>query len=123
VPSKPVPIIVGGHSEIALRRAARIGDGWIGVLYSRPELREYLARLHELREEAGTLDRPFEVNAAINDAMPTVEVLAELEAMGVTTLMTSAWLIEGKANASLDENKRALEAFAEHYIAPHRDAS
>ena len=123
VPSRPVPIIVGGHSDIALRRAARLGDGWIGVQYTRAELRTYLSRLNELRAEAGTLDRPFEVNAAIVDALPTPDVIAELEEMGVDTLMTSAWLIEGKTNASLDENKRALESFAETYIAPHRDAS
>ena len=28
VPSEPVPILVGGHSKPALRRAARVGDGW-----------------------------------------------------------------------------------------------
>lgn len=27
-PTKPIPIIVGGHSDAALRRAARLGDGW-----------------------------------------------------------------------------------------------
>ncbi|MFN2388669.1 MAG: TIGR03619 family F420-dependent LLM class oxidoreductase [Actinomycetota bacterium] len=27
-PSAPIPIIVGGHGDAALRRAARVGDGW-----------------------------------------------------------------------------------------------
>ena len=31
VPSKPVPILIGGHSNLALKRAAKIGDGWISA--------------------------------------------------------------------------------------------
>lgn len=33
VPRSPVPILVGGNSDIALARAARIGDGWLGALH------------------------------------------------------------------------------------------
>ena len=52
VPATPIPIIVGGHAEPALRRAAR-NDGWIhggGDLESLPGL---ITRLHELRAEEG----------------------------------------------------------------------
>ena len=31
VPDSPVPIVVGGRSRAALRRAGRLGDGWLGV--------------------------------------------------------------------------------------------
>jgi probable F420-dependent oxidoreductase len=120
VPERPVPILVGGHSERALRRAAAIGDGWVGVHYTRAELVSYVDRLQGLRSELGTGDRPFEVVAAINDALPTEDVCAELTEMGVDTLITSAWLIEGKSYASLAENKQALESFAERFIAPLR---
>jgi probable F420-dependent oxidoreductase len=117
-PSKPVPILVGGHSQRALQRAATIGDGWLGVHYRRDELRGHVERLQGLREEHGTTERPFEVAAAINDALPDPDVYAELEEMGLTTLITSAWLIAGHSFASLDDNKRALDAFAERYIRP-----
>jgi alkanesulfonate monooxygenase SsuD/methylene tetrahydromethanopterin reductase-like flavin-dependent oxidoreductase (luciferase family) len=30
-PDPPVPIVVGGRSAAALRRAGRLGDGWLGV--------------------------------------------------------------------------------------------
>lgn len=30
-PTAPIPIIVGGHSDRALRRAAELGDGWAAV--------------------------------------------------------------------------------------------
>jgi alkanesulfonate monooxygenase SsuD/methylene tetrahydromethanopterin reductase-like flavin-dependent oxidoreductase (luciferase family) len=26
-----VPILIGGHSKLALKRAARVGDGWISA--------------------------------------------------------------------------------------------
>jgi len=29
VPAEPIPVLVGGHSDAALRRAARVGDGWM----------------------------------------------------------------------------------------------
>ena len=29
VPSEPIPILIGGHADVALRRAARLGDGWM----------------------------------------------------------------------------------------------
>ena len=29
VPTQPIPILIGGHAEPALRRAARLGDGWM----------------------------------------------------------------------------------------------
>ncbi len=30
-PAEPVPIIVGGRSDVAIRRAGRLGDGWLGI--------------------------------------------------------------------------------------------
>ncbi len=33
-PAEPIPIIVGGRSDAALRRAARLGDGWVGFANS-----------------------------------------------------------------------------------------
>jgi probable F420-dependent oxidoreductase len=50
---RPIPILIGGHSEAALRRAARIGDGWIATRMSPGRLRQTLERLHELCNEHG----------------------------------------------------------------------
>ncbi len=115
-----VPILIGGHSDTALRRAARVGDGWMGVYYDTEALKEIVRRLQGFREEYGTTDRPFEIQASIVDRMPTPDVCAELAAEGVTCIITSAWMMQGLQFASLAENVRALESFGEQYIAPLR---
>ena len=33
-PRSPVPIVVGGRSDAAVRRAGRLGDGWLGIWVS-----------------------------------------------------------------------------------------
>jgi probable F420-dependent oxidoreductase len=119
-PPRPVPILVGGHSETALRRAARIGDGWMGVYYGVDELIPIVERLQGYRAEYGTTERPFEIQASVVDRLPSPEVCAQLEQVGVTTLITSAWMMEGLQFASRDDNVRALERFGETYIAPLR---
>jgi alkanesulfonate monooxygenase SsuD/methylene tetrahydromethanopterin reductase-like flavin-dependent oxidoreductase (luciferase family) len=55
IPASPVPLVVGGRSEAGLRRAARVGDGWLGVWMSAKRLAETRARLHEYAAE---YDRP-----------------------------------------------------------------
>jgi alkanesulfonate monooxygenase SsuD/methylene tetrahydromethanopterin reductase-like flavin-dependent oxidoreductase (luciferase family) len=53
-PDPPVPIVVGGRSDAALRRAARHGDGWLGVWCSPSRYARTLARIDE---EAARLGR------------------------------------------------------------------
>ncbi len=116
VPPAPVPIYVGGHSDIAFRRAASIGDGWLGVYYSIEELIEHCETLERAREDAGTADRPFEVIASPL-AAPNSETCERLEAAGVTTILTSAWMAQGVAGP--DSTEQAIEligSFADRFI-------
>ena len=53
VPATPPPIVVGGRSDAALRRAARVGDAWMGVWMSARRAGEVGERLGELAAEAG----------------------------------------------------------------------
>jgi len=56
-----VPILFGGHSAPALRRAARAGDGWVSSISNNvDELLEIRDRIDALREEAGIASRPFD---------------------------------------------------------------
>jgi alkanesulfonate monooxygenase SsuD/methylene tetrahydromethanopterin reductase-like flavin-dependent oxidoreductase (luciferase family) len=115
VPPGPVPIYVGGHSEIAFSRAARIGDGWLGVSYSPGELLEHCDTLRRAREEAGTADRPFEVIASPL-AAPTPELLVTLEAAGVTTILTSSWVAGGLTAPDVDEAERMISTYGARFI-------
>lgn len=83
VPSQTTPIFIGGHAELALKRAARIGDGWIHAGGDTESLKKYITRLNELRDEYGTADKPFEIHAITADAF-SVEGVQALEYIGVT---------------------------------------
>ena len=83
MPSEPLPILIGGHGEAALRRAARAGDGWLHGGGDLADLPGLLARLAELRRAEGTADRPFEVHVISMDAY-TVDGVRRLEEQGVT---------------------------------------
>lgn len=53
VPAVPPPLVVGGRSDAALRRAARVGDGWMGVWMSPRRAAAVRERLGELAAEHG----------------------------------------------------------------------
>ena len=62
VPSRPVPILIGGHADAALRRAARIGDGWMMAGFDEQILHQQLDRLNELLDEYGRDRSTFEIH-------------------------------------------------------------
>lgn len=52
------PIVVGGHSPAALRRAVRSGNGWYGMQLDLDETRQALS---DLRETASRCERPADL--------------------------------------------------------------
>jgi probable F420-dependent oxidoreductase len=85
-PAQPVPILIGGHGDAALRRAARDGDGWLHGGGDPAQLPGLLARLRELRTAEGTADRPFEVHVISMDAY-SADGIARLAEQGVTDVI------------------------------------
>jgi len=85
-PSAPIPILIGGHGEAALRRAAVMGDGWMHGGGDPADLPGLLSRLGELRAEAGREDVPFETHVISMDAF-SVDGVRRLEEQGVTDVI------------------------------------
>jgi alkanesulfonate monooxygenase SsuD/methylene tetrahydromethanopterin reductase-like flavin-dependent oxidoreductase (luciferase family) len=54
-PAEAIPIIVGGRSDAAIRRAGRLGDGWLGI-WNSP--RRFAAAVELAAEEAARTGRP-----------------------------------------------------------------
>jgi probable F420-dependent oxidoreductase len=119
VPKDPVPILVGGLSDVAMKRAARIGDGWIAVQHSTAELRELLGKLHNLRKEFGTDGKPFETVVACTDAFD-VDGFRRVADFGATTLTTVPWMMYGADPNSLEQKKDGLKRFADEIISKFR---
>ncbi len=115
-PTASTPILIGGHTEPALKRAARVGDGWMCAGAGIPELEQYIGRINELRDEYGTADRPFRVYTTGQDAF-TVEGLEKLESIGVTEVIIAFRNVyEMQPDHSLEEKINMLNWYAGEFI-------
>jgi len=115
VPTQPLPILIGGHSEQALRRAARLGDGWTSAGSSWEDLARMLKRLAELRREHGTERKPFQLHAGAPD-LNSVDSYRRLEEMGVTHGVASVWNVY-ETPTTLEGKLDAVRRFAGEVIA------
>ena len=102
---KPWPKLhVGGESDAALRRAARHGDGWLGLGHSPASVVPPLARLRELRAREEREHEPFEVTiGAKPGSRGEAERFAEL---GVGRLILTPW---SRSREAVDGLRRAAE--------------
>ncbi len=114
-PQAPIPLYVGGLSEPALRRAARLGDGWLSDVHPARELAEIAERLRGYRREYGRSEEPFQIIAACVDAFD-VDAYQRLEERGITHLMAVPWLLYGKPADSLEAKRDAIRRFADDVI-------
>jgi probable F420-dependent oxidoreductase len=67
------PILVGGYSDAALRRALRFGEKWGGFTDSPERIREVRERLKHLAEGAGRDPRELEILTTFRLRVPTPE--------------------------------------------------
>ena len=118
VPTEPVPVLLGGHADAALRRAARSGDGWLHGGGDPAHLPGLLARLAGLRQEEGTAGRPFEIHVISADAY-TVDGVRRLADQGVTDVIVGfRWPYQnGPDTEPLADKLGNLRRYADEVIA------
>ncbi|WP_280493502.1 TIGR03619 family F420-dependent LLM class oxidoreductase [Nocardia asiatica] len=117
VPTEPVPILIGGHSKPALRRAAQRGDGWMHAGGDGAELDRLLAELDAMRAEYGTR-KDFQVHVISLDGF-TVDGVKRLEDKGVTDVIVGFRLpyTTEQDTEPLETKIANLSRFAEKVIA------
>jgi probable F420-dependent oxidoreductase len=81
------PIHVGGHSRAALRRAARVGQGWYGFDQTPETLGETLGRLDEELAAVGRSRGELRVTAAPRGGRPDPELVGRFRDAGVDELV------------------------------------
>lgn len=115
VPSKPVPILIGGHTKPALARAARLGDGWISANTDHATLAALVQQLNELRTQHGTLDRPdFEIHL-MDQTATSLDDYRRLVELGATDICAVPWNVYD-ASLNLQGKLDGIKRFADTII-------
>jgi probable F420-dependent oxidoreductase len=97
-PAGAIPVHIGGHTDVAARRAGRIGDGFFPFGVERDRLPGLLATLRAAAEEAGRDPTSLEVTVAsfaTADAAAARADIAELTELGATRVVVPAALFPG----------------------------
>jgi probable F420-dependent oxidoreductase len=116
-PDAPVPIYVGGLSEPAFRRAARLADGWISVQNTEAEIMDAIAALTRYRDEYGRTEVPFAINVLCTDVFD-VDGFKRLAEAGVTELQVVPWYFNGGDPDALANRIDSLSWWADEFMAP-----
>lgn len=118
-PNHPIPLYVGGHTEVAIRRAARC-DGWMGLDFAVDEIPAVVERIRraldlEKRRAATAPEAPFEIILSPR-AEPSRDLYQRLGDMGVTGVILPAWALMQGDFTSIDSKRRQLEGFAHAFF-------
>lgn len=127
VPKKPIPIYVGGTTPPALKRAARLGDGWVSVIHNKEDVPAVLNELNGYRREYGRESEPFDIMMHCPNA-DSLDDIRRLEDLGVTDLQVTPWSMPGilaemgvgtimQQQPPLEVKLEALKRYADQVIA------
>lgn len=120
-PGSAIPIHVGGHSDAAITRAARVADGWIGAQVNREELQGLIQRIYAALDAQGRSRSDFAIQATPIVA-PTVEAMSQLHDDGLTGVITVPWYFYPGDSSDIDHQHESIERFAHEVIHPMRGA-
>ena len=92
-----VPVHIGGHTEVAARRAGRLGDGFFPASGSHRTLAERFAQMRQAAEEAGRDPDAIEITCGGNGVFGPngLEEAAALAELGVDRIVVPAFLFYG----------------------------
>jgi alkanesulfonate monooxygenase SsuD/methylene tetrahydromethanopterin reductase-like flavin-dependent oxidoreductase (luciferase family) len=110
-PRWPIPILIGGVSPAAIRRAVRAGDGYILPDLTAAGVEVVLDSLREGLEAAGREIEEFTIVANCGKAT-SLAGICEFAQPGVDVLLVHAWPYQGLKPTTLAEKIRALEEYA-----------
>ena len=116
VPTEPVKIIYGGHTEAAYRRAARLADGFTFTGTTEEQLVEHIGTLNALRKEYGRENEPFEIHAGV-PGLKGPDDYRRLEDHGVTMLGAGARNAYEPDTLTLQDKLDFLRRFADEVVA------
>jgi len=115
VPSQTTPILIGGHTDVALQRAAR-NDGWMCAGANLDELQTYINKINDFREELGAANKPYKIFTTGQNAF-SKDGIAELEAIGVTDVVIGFRDVYNmEPDADLDTKIQQLNWYAGEFI-------
>lgn len=102
------PILVGGETPAALRRAAALGDGWYGVRHTPESAAAQVATLRAELAAAGRADVPFEITVSVGYGNLEAADLERYAAAGVDRVVVLPWTRDREAEPRLEELARRL---------------
>ncbi|MDQ6697478.1 MAG: TIGR03619 family F420-dependent LLM class oxidoreductase [Actinomycetota bacterium] len=117
--TEPIPVLVGGTSDAALRRAAR-NDGWISDLMSTADAIDVRRTIDAHRAEYGRSDRDFSMVVSLDDAFD-VDGYRRAEEGGVTDILTMPWAFYAGFTDDLQLKIDGIHRFAEDINAKMSD--
>lgn len=115
-PPAPIPIYFGGISKVALSRAARLGQGWMGTGQTPEQALELCRTLRELRAEAGRADEPFETIVPLVVPLEP-DLLRRLEHGGVTSTSCFPFSYTLGPASTLAQKREQMLRFGDRVIA------
>jgi alkanesulfonate monooxygenase SsuD/methylene tetrahydromethanopterin reductase-like flavin-dependent oxidoreductase (luciferase family) len=115
-PNKHIPIWIGGISDPAMRRAARVGDGWVTDLQSSDDIIASIKKIQAWRREYGVDNTSFDIMATPSDAYDP-DGYKRLEDAGVTHILTMPWPFYHGDTQDLDKKIDGVKRYADEVIA------
>lgn len=118
VPDKPVAVTVGGHVAPALRRAARLGDGWVSANVTLEEMKGLIGMLNQFRKEYGSDKRDdYIIQGMLSDIdMFSPDGYRQGEDLGMTDITLAPWGVYEMEALSLQQRLDYIKRFADEVI-------